>query len=36
MTVSPDNTEELTMIAREVGAEVHRGVLHYPSATGGW
>lgn len=36
MSVDPDNTEELTVIAREVGAEVLRGVLRYPSETGGW
>jgi len=36
MTVDPANAEELTVIAGEVGAEVLRGGLRYPSETGGW
>jgi len=36
MSVDPDNAEELATIAGEVGAEVLRGVLRYPSDTGGW
>ncbi len=30
------NAEELASIAQEVGAEVVRGALRYPSLTGGW
>lgn len=36
MSVDPDNVEELATIAGEVGAEVLRGILRYPSETGGW
>ena len=30
------NASELANIARETGAEVLRGALRYPGATGGW
>ena len=36
MSVDPANSEELANIAGEVGADVLRGVLSYPSETGGW
>ena len=32
----PANAEELANIAGEVGAEVLRGALRYPSESGGW
>jgi hypothetical protein len=32
----PANVEELVNIAKEIGAEVIRGPLRYPSETGGW
>ena len=32
----PANAEELANIAEEVGAEVLRGALRYPSDSGGW
>jgi len=32
----PANDEELANIAQETGAEVLRGVLRYPSESGGW
>ncbi len=32
----PANAAELANIAQEVGAEVLRGALRYPSETGGW
>jgi len=32
----PANAEELSTIAQEVGAEVLRGSLRYPSEGGGW
>jgi hypothetical protein len=34
--VHPANAEELTTIAEEIGAEVLRGGLRYPSESGGW
>ena len=33
---NPANAEELANIADEVGAEVLRGALRYPSDSGGW
>ena len=35
-TLHPANASELANIARETGAEVLRGALRYPGATGGW
>ena len=32
----PANAEEVANIAKEIGAEVLRGPLRYPSETGGW
>jgi phage FluMu protein Com len=32
----PANVEEVASIAKETGAEVLRGLLRYPSETGGW
>ena len=32
----PTNAEEVANIAKEIGAEVLRGPLRYPSETGGW
>ena len=32
----PANAEEVASIAEETGAEVLRGLLRYPSETGGW
>jgi len=32
----PANAEELANMAEETGAEVLRGLLHYPSESGGW
>ena len=32
----PANASELANITRESGAEVLRGALRYPGATGGW
>ena len=32
----PTNAEELATIAQQAGAEVLRGVLRYPSESGGW
>ena len=36
ITVDPANTQELSNITREIGAEVLVGDLRYPSETGGW
>lgn len=36
MSVVSANAEELATIACEVDADVHHGVLRYPSETGGW
>jgi len=36
MTVDPANAQELSNIAREIGADVLQGDLRYPSNTGGW
>ena len=35
MMVRADNAEELALIAEEIGAEVIRGPVRYPSETGG-
>jgi len=34
--IDPANAQELAEIAREVGADVFKGALRYPSDTGGW
>jgi len=36
MPINHANASELATIAREVGAEVVEGDLHYPSVTGSW
>jgi hypothetical protein len=36
MPIDPADASELANIAREVGAEVSEGKLHYPSETGSW
>ncbi len=35
-SLHPANAEELAAIAQETGADVLRGVLRYPSESGGW
>ena len=36
METDPANATELANIAREVGPEVIKGTVSYPSDTGGW
>jgi len=36
MNVDPANAQELADVGSEVGADVVRGDLRYPSETGGW
>jgi hypothetical protein len=36
MAVDPANAHELALIASEIGADVLKGDLRYPSETGAW